>query len=344
MKNITKRKDGRYMGRFTHNKKRYFVYDTNKKTCYKKLIELKTKLTGEIPKHRESPKTNFFDFAKMWFEKFKKYNLKDKTRKMYETCLKHFEPLNKDFKEIKTLDIQILINKLGNTRTKEIAYMTLNQIFKKAIELKVIKENLFIGITKGKIERQEKTSFTIEEQKKILSNLQQDKFTNLILFYLLTGVRKSEAITFKKENIKDGFIYIEGTKTKNAKRFIKISKEYQKILESYNEEPFKFSEDYISKKFREFLKELGIKGNVHKLRHTFSTNLHYLGASDKERQTFLGHSSSVITNDIYTHLDPTIKKEDIVNLYKGLYPCFWHQFWHHEFSQIFANKKSRHNI
>ena len=58
---------------------------------------------------------------------------------MYETCLKHFETLNKDFKEIKTLDIQNLLNNLGNTRTKEIAYMTLNQIFKKASELKDIK-------------------------------------------------------------------------------------------------------------------------------------------------------------------------------------------------------------
>ena len=41
MKNITKRKDGRYQGYFTYNKKRYFVYDTNKKTCYSKLQQLK---------------------------------------------------------------------------------------------------------------------------------------------------------------------------------------------------------------------------------------------------------------------------------------------------------------
>ena len=43
---------------------------------------------------------------------------------------------------------------------------------------------------------------------------------------------------------------------------------------------------------------------------------------DKQRQEYLGHSSIAITNDIYTHLDPTITKEDILNLYIDLYPNF----------------------
>lgn len=58
------------------------------------------------------------------------------------------------------------------------------------------------------------------------------------------------------------------------------------------------------------------------LRHTFSTNLYYLGADDNTRKQYLGHSSIMVTNDIYTHLNPTIKKSDILDIYKDLYPTF----------------------
>ena len=38
------------------------------------------------------------------------------------------------------------------------------------------------------------------------------------------------------------------------------------------------------------------------------------------RQAYLGHASIKTTNDIYTHLDPTITREDIIKLYEDLYP------------------------
>ncbi len=347
MKNITKRKDGRWQAYFTHNKKRYFIYDTNKKTCYKKLIELKTKLTGESPKHRENPKTNFFDFAKMWYEKFKKNNIKDSTKEMYLNCInKHLSKINEDFKDITTLKLQNFLNKLGNTRTKEITYICLKQIFKKAKELEIIQKDPTEYLTKGKIVKKERLNLNLQEQKTILANLnQQDKFSQLILFYLLTGARRNEALYLPIKNITKEYVLIEGTKTKNAFRYVKVSEKLsQMLLKNQNETLFEYSEKYVEKKFRNFCKNIEIKATIHQLRHTYSTNLYYLGAKDKERQVFLGHSSSILTNDIYTHLDPTITKEDIVNLYKGFYPTFWHHFWHHILANLKTCKKKEYNI
>ena len=86
---------------------------------------------------------------------------------------------------------------------------------------------------------------------------------------------------------------------------------------------FKHDRSWYSNKFQEYLKSLKIKGHKqHDLRHTFSTNLFYLEIQDKKRQYYLGHASITITNDIYTHLNPNITKEDILNLYKDLYPKF----------------------
>lgn len=79
------------------------------------------------------------------------------------------------------------------------------------------------------------------------------------------------------------------------------------------------------------MKDVGVKGTLYMLRHTYATNLYYLGVPDKERQVYMGHYSSALTNDIYTTFDPSIKKSDIVKLYNNLYPEFWHQFWHQFF-------------
>ena len=77
----------------------------------------------------------------------------------------------------------------------------------------------------------------------------------------------------------------------------------------------------MQKQFAKITAELNIENAPpHSLRHTFSTNLYYLGVPDKERQAQLGHASIVITNDIYTHLDPTITKNDILELYGEWYP------------------------
>lgn len=327
MKNITKRKDGRFQGSFVYNRKRYFVYDRNQKQCYKKLIELKRKLKQEEePKPRLRSKYNFYDFAITWYEKFKKNYIKPSSRNMYENCIKnHLSKIKEDFKELNTLKLQTYLNKIGNTRTKEIAYNTIKQIFNKAKELELIDKNPADYLIKGKIERTKRLGLNLEEQKLLLKHLNynNDKFSKLILFYLLTGARRNEALNLPKKNIKKEYIYIQGTKTNNAQRYVKISNTLYNLLMEENEEIlFCYDNKYIEKKFRKFCNEINLKATIHQLRHTFSSNLYYLGATDKERQTYLGHSSSVITNDIYTHLDPNITKEDILNLYIDLYPKF----------------------
>lgn len=327
MKNITRRKDGRYQGSFLYNKKRHFVYDRNKKLCYKKLIELKKNITqAEKPKLRIKSRQNFYDFANVWYEKFKKSSLKPKSQTMYKNCIKnHLSVIKEDFKDLTTLKLQTYLNKMGNTRTKEIAFNTIKQIFKKAKELELIEKNPAEYLIKGKIKKGKRVGLTIEEQRLLLQNLnyQEDKFSKLILFYLLTGARRNEALNLPKSNIKKEYIFIKGTKTDNAQRYVKISNKFYNILNNETTETlFNYDNKYIEKKFRKFCNEINLKVTIHQLRHTFSSNLYYLGATDKERQTYLGHASSVITNDIYTHLDPNITKEDILNLYIDLYPKF----------------------
>lgn len=116
--------------------------------------------------------------------------------------------------------------------------------------------------------------------------------------------------------------YINGTKSKNSKRRVKISQALKDILMKREEYLFKYSQYQISEMFKAFMKDVGVKGTLYMLRHTYATNLYYLGVPDKERQVYMGHYSSALTNDIYTTFDPSIKKNDIVKLYNNLYPEF----------------------
>ena len=315
IRNIRKRPDGRYEARYTVNGKRISVFDTSLRECQRKLAALRRQ--GHSTNNVPTKTINFNDFLKFWFETFKLPNLKPSTIDFYKNIINtHLAKITTKISDINSIMLQQFLNGLGQTRTKEIAYMTLKQVFKKALELEYIKKDPTQFITKGKVQRKTKVPFTMDEQEKIFGSLTNSRFDCLILTYLMTGIRRGEAVTIKKSDISEDFLHIHGTKTKNAERFIKISKPLREKLLSIEQDPiFEYDTKYVEKHFRAFCEKLNIKGSPHKLRHTFSTNLYYLGVPDKERQVLLGHANTQITNDVYTHLDPRITKEKLINLY-----------------------------
>lgn len=174
----------------------------------------------------------------------------------------------------------------------------------------------------GKITKSKKTAFAFAEQKIIIKNLKNDTLSNRILFYLLTGSRPSEIKCV--EQIKNDYIFINGTKTGSAARWVKVSPKFSNLLKKQNEKFFNFNVKRFRESYQNFIKSIGInrKCDVYTLRHTFATNLFYLEVPDKTRSAFLGHSKTEITNDVYTTLDPTLTASDIRMLYGDLYPEF----------------------
>lgn len=58
-----------------------------------------------------------------------------------------------------------------------------------------------------------------------------------------------------------------------------------------------------------FKKEHFLQCTPHQLRHSYASMLHAAGIDVKDAQTLLGHSSIIMTQDIYTHLDRHRKNE-----------------------------------
>lgn len=142
MKGIRKRKDGRWEGRLSLNGQRYSVYGKTQKECYEKVKNLKQSYKNAKIEERHAI-VNFFGFAQMWLEKYKKPEVSEDTFKVYSNIVNHhLVNIKGKLVEITTTKLQEYLNSEGKTRTKELAYQTLKQIFRKALELDLVKKDV----------------------------------------------------------------------------------------------------------------------------------------------------------------------------------------------------------
>ena len=59
----------------------------------------------------------------------------------------------------------------------------------------------------------------------------------------------------------------------------------------------------IEKGFETYRRQTGVTATPHMLRHSYASLLHSAGIDVKDAQVLLGHSSIIMTQDIYTHLE-----------------------------------------
>lgn len=318
MKYMSKRRDGRWQYRRTINGKRVYIYGRTQAICLLKVKEAQKKnfRTGER-------KMSFYAFARWWLETFKKEALSPNTYKVYAYIVNKHLHVDARVDCVTAERLQKVINDLPPTRIREKTLQILREICKKAYQLDYIKKDISQFLSAGKIQRKQVEAILPEDQAKLIGALGNDDFSLRVLFYLLTGARPTEISSITPESFKKGYLLIKGTKTDAAVRWVKVS---ERFARTFQEKPAEFYH-FDNKRFRERLQrmcgELGIKDvTVYRLRHTFATNLFILGVPDKERQHYMGHTTTRMTNDVYTDFCPGVTKEDIINIFGDWYPDF----------------------
>jgi integrase len=128
-------------------------------------------------------------------------------------------------------------------------------------------------------------------------------------FMVNTGVRRGEMAKAKREDVRDGILYVESVvtgRTKSGKwRAIPLNADALAALGSLGAESLAGAcADTLSDWFKADAMEAGIPGTLHWLRHTFCTRLVQAGVSLYDVKMLAGHSSITVTEK-YAHHAPS---------------------------------------
>lgn len=185
--------------------------------------------------------------------------------------------------------------------TVKITMNVLNLIMTQAYREQIIHQNPFELLGNYKWQVRKRDAFTLDEVKILYQKIYK-RYKNLVLLLALTGMRISEALGVRKEDIKTndkGIEYIdlksqlvrgsrEQLKTKNN-RAIPIIPEIKDLL--YEEE---LTHGQITKAFKVVIRDFERSDDkrlaIHSLRHFFITNAKSCGVNPLKVEKIAGHS------------------------------------------------------
>lgn len=211
-----------------------------------------------------------------------------------------------------TKDIENFLYSIPETRKRQIVQGFLNNFFKRALALSLIKVNPCAPIERPKHHKEQGKAFSFDEQKEFFEILMQHKDLTYnqkcyFIFVYLVGTRRNEALGVKVEDVdfKNKTLYIHGTKTEGSNRQIPLTPLVEKLLLSLNVSKgryFKMTSNVVNNLFRDKVWEKRKGHKPHDLRHTFGTIQVCVEKVDvKTVSLWLGHSTIDTTLSIYTH-------------------------------------------
>ena len=198
----------------------------------------------------------------------------------------------------------------------------LKSAFELAVRWGVISANPFKGIKQVKVKNSNLPMFFgKDEVAALLDSIPDGDFKNLIQFYLYTGCRREEALhlTWKDIDLERRKVIFRETKS-GLSRVVPLNGAVVgllKAMERAGERPFPFNGDFVTHRFKKYLRASGVDPSgslrLHSLRHTFASHLVMAGVDITTVSRLLGHSSVKVT-EIYAHLAPDHLKSSVERL------------------------------
>lgn len=203
---ITRRKDGRYQGRFTYNGKRYTLYDKNLRSLKKRLAD--AKYEAEHGYYCTGGQITLNNWYQTWLEEYKSVVVKNSTILLYTTSYERYiaDALgNRKLQDIRTIHIQKLYNDLQkgglSIGTIQIVHAVLFNIFKLALKNEILIKNPCVGAEIPREEKKEPRVLTAAEQEIFLENIRGNYYEPLLKVALGTGLRIGELLGLTWDDI-----------------------------------------------------------------------------------------------------------------------------------------------
>jgi len=311
--------------------KRYLDVKRDYKTTLKELVEKYDENHRHQTSYKTGKKTYLENFKNHFGEDTRLSNIRYVDLESYRNQVRqkqtHFHTIRKDA-----------------SVNREMACF--HHLFAKAVEWDMREQNPFErGHCLLLKENNKRLRYLTEEEITKLLHSCKGHIKEIVECALNTGMRRGEILSLSWSQIRDGFIYLQKTKT-NTARQIPINDDLQRLFErirskkdkpkkknvirldgnpvenrsSKSEYVFNYHGRQVSevkRSFKKALEDAGIEDfRFHDLRHTFASHMVMRGASIKEVQEILGHKTLTMTVR-YAHLSQEHKKK-AVNLLNGL--------------------------
>ncbi|MCL2569983.1 MAG: tyrosine-type recombinase/integrase [Firmicutes bacterium] len=226
--------------------------------------------------------------------------------------------------------------------------------FKYAKRKKFVAHNAFENIDSPKVNQRRAEFFSKDEMRQLWEALENEGACLPIQFAMWTGMRRSEivglkwsAINFDNRTIRvrekvlpiagEGLKAYTELKSDSSERTIPLSMQSQHILfrqieltaennkaifYNHNYSDYVFVDkmgkmikpDRLSNTVTRLCRRLGIKGHLHKFRHSFASHLLKQGANMKTIQELLGHVDCTVTMKYYLSVDDEDKQTAVASL------------------------------
>lgn len=272
-----------------------------------------------IKRFNEVQKPTKIKLPSEYLEKLIRKRYSQNTIKTYATYMRSFmeEFKHKDLDSITTQEINDYILKL--IRTKGISPSQQNQrinAIKFYYEKVVGLDKQLYYLERPKKSRELPKVISESEVLAILNSIQNLKHKSIIATIYSAGLRRSELINLRKQDVlfDRKLIFIRGAKGKKDRNSVladSLSITLKKYLEVYRPNYWLFEgvnrNQYSATSIAKILQRGAIKAGIsmkvtpHMLRHSFATHLLEQGVDIRYIQTILGHGSSK-TTEIYTHV------------------------------------------
>lgn len=270
----------------------------------------------------EAAVATFADVFEMW--KAKKFpSVSKASQTAYTGAYNNSEALhNMKMRDIRTSHLEKIMSELQGGYSLQARLKTFwGQLFKYAMEHDILQKNYsdFVKV-QAKDTGTTRTDIPAEDRAKIWAAIDAgDTDAQIVMIYLYTGMRPSELLLMKKEDVDlENRIMIGGIKTEAGQnrhipihrcilpfveRLMQTDGEYLLMRPAYGTKgPRGYTYSYFHQSlFSPLMKRLGLSQyTAHYCRHTAATMMREANVPDDLRKLILGHKSVDIT-DRYTH-------------------------------------------
>lgn len=296
-------------------KYRYIGFYEKRTQAMEALIEFNKK-----PYDLNAKKITFAEVYEEWSEKAFKDLSKNSVR-VYKTAYKKCEVLHGlPFAELRTRHLQSVIDGIDSPSATKQVRLVLGLLYKHAMKHEIVEKDYSKFVDLPKIEKKQPPKPFSKEEIQRLWELEGNKYADMLLILLYTGMRVGELLILENKNIhlKDRYM-VGGIKTPAGEnRVIPIHKDIAHLIEKNmgNEKTLYYSRaktpilyETLRKKLVELFESIGMKHTAHDTRHTFISQCERLELRTLSVKRMVGHADASITEH-YSHKDI----EDLVDL------------------------------